>query len=430
MSEVTIAVVACLVIVWAAASGALARKNITGPLVFALAGYLLANPDWGPLAVDLDTESVHTITEVTLALVLFSDAARMNVTRLRGDMSLPARLLAIGLPLTLIAGGIAAALVFTDFTWALAGFVGAALAPTDAALSAQVIEDENVPARLRRALNVESGLNDGIATPVVVFMLAMAASQLGVAEESESAILGASAGDLVIGIGIGLAFGLGGALLINLASRRQWMVVGARRFAGLAVALGAFFLATGIEGNGFIAAFVAGIAFGTSLNEDAVNVERTVVLPELGGQLMALLVWFLFGATLLPVAFDNFDATNIGFAILSLTALRMVPVAIAMIGSGLDRTGVLFLGWFGPRGLASVVFALLAIEDLGLDTPHVADAVAVVALTVLASVILHGVTAGPAGRNYPQSVDGADKSGSATNTGPPARGFHPHRRSR
>jgi NhaP-type Na+/H+ or K+/H+ antiporter len=400
MSEAALAVLALLVFAWAVTSRALARHDVTGPIIFTIAGFVLANPDWGVLTADIETGTVHAIAEVTLALVLFSDAARVNLTELRRDVGLPIRLLAIGLPLTLIIGGVTAAIVFDDFTWGLAGFVGAALAPTDAALSAQVINDQRVPGRLRNALNVESGLNDGIATPVVILMLAVAAAQLGLGEEGETAAMGGSAGDLMIGIGLGLLFGLGGATAVNAATRRNWIVSGGRRIATLAVALGAFAAALAIEGNGFIAAFVAGIAFGSRL-DDTIEVEEAVELPELGGQLLALVVWFLFGATLLPIAFDHLDEVIvIVFALLALTVFRMLPVAIAMVGSGLAWKDALFLGWFGPRGLASVVFALLALEELGETSEVVLEAVSVVALTVLLSVILHGVTAGPAARSY------------------------------
>ena len=180
MTEFTFAVLMMLVLGWAVISDRLARWNITGPLVFTVFGFVLANLDWGPLTVDVEAPTVHLLAEVTLALLLFADAARVNLTSLRHDAGLPARLLGIGLPLTVLLGSLAAAWLFQDFTWALAGFVGAALAPTDAALSAQVINDERIPTRVRRTLNVESGLNDGIVTPIVVFTLAVAADELGV----------------------------------------------------------------------------------------------------------------------------------------------------------------------------------------------------------------------------------------------------------
>ncbi len=403
MTEATVAVIALLVLGWAVVSGALARHDVTGPLVFAVAGYLLGNPDFGPLTVDVEASSIHLVAEVTLALVLFADAARVSLAELRRDLSIPVRLLGIGLLLSVAGGSLLAALMFDGFPWALAGFVGAALAPTDAALSVQVINDERIPLHLRRALNVESGLNDGIATPVVVFMLAVAASQLGVVSESVSFEAGAALRELGGGIVAGIVVGVGGAVLISTATRRRWIITGGRRLATLAIAIAAFAVALAFDTNGFIAAFVAGIAFGAMLDESVVDLEEAVELPELGGELLALVVWFLFGATLVPLAFRELDGSSIVYALASLTIIRMLPVALSLVRSGLDRPSVLFIGWFGPRGLASVVFALLAIEELGETSPEVGRAVAAVALTVLLSVVLHGITARAGGRRYVQS---------------------------
>ena len=403
MTESTVAVIALLVLGWAVVSGALARHDVTGPLVFAVAGYLLGNPDFGPLTVDVEASSVHLVAEVTLALVLFSDAARVSLAELRRDLSIPVRLLGIGLLLSVAGGSLLAALMFDGFPWALAGFVGAALAPTDAALSVQVINDERIPLHLRRALNVESGLNDGIATPIVVFMLAVAASQLGVVSESVSFEAGAALRELGGGIVAGVVVGVGGAVLISTATRRRWIITGGRRLATLAVAIAAFAVALAFDTNGFIAAFVAGIAFGAMLDGSVVDLEEAVELPELGGELLALVVWFLFGATLVPLAFKELDGSSIVYTLASLTIIRMLPVALSLVRSGLDRPSVLFIGWFGPRGLASVVFALLAIEELGETSPEVGRAVAAVALTVLLSVVLHGITARAGGRRYVQS---------------------------
>ena len=402
MTEATVAVIALLVLGWALVSGVWARHDVTGPFVFTLAGYVLGNPDWGPLTVNVETTSIHIVAEVTLALVLFSDAARVNVAELRRDLAVPTRLLSIGLLLSVLLGGVLAGWLFSGFPWALAGFMGAALAPTDAALSVQVIEDERIPGRLRRALNVESGLNDGIATPIVVFMIAIAASQLGIVAGSVTYEAGTALRELGGGVLVGMVLGLGGGVLISLAARRSWITTGGRRLAALAVAIAAFTTALTIDANGFIAAFVAGIAFGAAVDEDVVDLRETVELAELGGELLALIVWFVFGATLVPVAFHNLDGPVILYALASLTIVRMLPVVLSLIGSGLDRPSVVFIGWFGPRGLASVVFALLAIEELGETSPYVVTAIATVALTVLLSVVLHGITAGPGGRQYVQ----------------------------
>ncbi len=409
MSEPTFAVLLLLVLAWAVTSLLLARSNVTGAIVFAVAGYALANPDWGLLVVDVETPSIHLLAELTLALLLFSDAARVNVSQLRRDMAFPARLLGIGLPLSIVLGSLLAAVMFDELSWALAGFVGATLAPTDAALSAQVINDHRIPLRLRRVLNVESGLNDGIATPIVVFTLAVAASQLGTTGHGEPAG-GSALVDLALGVVVGIVVGLGSARMIATASRRQWIIPGGRRVATLAAALASFALAVALDGNGFIAAFVAGAAFGAGLPKDVADVEEVGELPELLGEVMALAVWFLFGAALVPVALDHASWSAVVYAFLSLTVVRMVPVALSLVGMGLDALTVAFVGWFGPRGLASVVFALLAIEELG-ESKVVGQAIAIVALTVLLSVVAHGVSAGPLGRRYVRAEshdDGAE----------------------
>jgi sodium/hydrogen antiporter len=408
MTEASFAVLLLLVLAWAVTSRLLGRANITGALFFAVAGYVLGNPSWGPVAVDVDAPSVHLLAELTLALLLFSDAARVNLSQLGRDIALPGRLLGIGLPLSVVLGSLAAAWMFDDFSWALAAFVGATLAPTDAALSAQVINDERIPRRLRRALNVESGLNDGIATPIVVFALAVAASQLGTTGHEESSGDGALV-DLALGVGVGIAVGLVSARLITTGSRRHWIIAGGRRLATLAAALASFAVAVALDGNGFIAAFVAGIAFGAGLPQDVAEVEDVSELPELLGEVMALAVWFFFGAALVPVVLDYLSVSTLAYALLSLTVVRMVPVALSLVGSGLDRLTVAFVGWFGPRGLASIVFALLAVEELG-GSPVLGQAIAVVALTVLLSVVLHGVSAGPLGGRYVLAEAGHDEA--------------------
>lgn len=258
--------------------------------------------------------------------------------------------------------------------------------------------------RVRRALNVESGLNDGIVTPIVVFALAIAGTRFGASDESGGVL--SAALELAIGVAVGLSLGYVSAKLIVLASRRRWVLHGGRRLAVLATAVGGYALATVFGGNGFIAAFVAGIAFGAAFPRNLAEVEEVAELPELLGEVLALAVWFLFGATLLPVAFHYFSPTTIVYVVLSLTVVRMLPVALGLTGAGMDAPTVMFIGWFGPRGLASVVFALLAIEEL-VDSDAVGQAVSVVALTVLLSVVAHGVSARPLARRYAGHHGGA-----------------------
>ena len=244
MSDTALLAIALLILVWAVFSGALGRHAVTGPIVFTVAGFLLANPHWGPIAVDIDSASLHALAELTLALVLFGDASRINLVELRHDLAIPVRLLAIGLPLSIVAGGLLAGATFDAMPWALAGFIGAALAPTDAALSVQVIKDARIPLRLRRGLNVESGLNDGIATPVVVFMLAVAAGQLGLVTAGPATEGGAALWELARGIAAGLVVGWGGALLVDVTAAKDWIGGGGRRIATLAIGLAAFLAAT------------------------------------------------------------------------------------------------------------------------------------------------------------------------------------------
>ena len=336
-------------------------------------------------------------------------------------MFFPGRLLGIGLPLSVVLGSLAAAWLFQDLSWALACFVGATLAPTDAALSAQVINDKRIPTRLRRTLNVESGLNDGIVTPVVAFMLAAAASQLEVGGGGHSDEGGALV-ELAVGVIVGLAVGAASAGLISLGSRRRWIITGGRtpRHSGC----GAEQLRPrrrsrwqrvhrGVRGWD---------RFRRQLDRDLIEVDDAVELPELLGEIMMLVVWFLFGAALVPITIDNFDVAMLVYALLSLTVIRIVPVAVSLVGSGLDRWSVLFVGWFGPRGLASIVFALLAVEELG-EAHVVEQAVAVVAVTVLLSVVLHGVSAGPLGSRYVRLEQAEDR----TAGGPrPRRPGHRH----
>ncbi len=400
MTAATVAALGALIFGWAVLSGALARHNVTGPLVFTAAGYLLGNGDWGVLTIDVDNAVIHGVAEAALALVLFSDASRINSAKLRRDLGVPLRLLAIGLPLTILAGTLLAGVAFGGLAGGVALLVGASLAPTDAALSAAVIEDDRVPLRLRRALNVESGLNDGIATPVVTLGLAAASATLVGATQTDGYQLTSAARELGSGAIVGAAAGLLGALAVNRAAQRDWVAPGGRRLAAFGLAVAAFTLARAVEGNGFIAAFVAGLAFGALLDRAHTDLEESAELPELGGELLGLVVWFLFGAALVPVAVSAVDVSMGLYAVASLTVVRMLPVAVALVRSGLDRNSVVFLAWFGPRGLASVVFAVLALEELGEGNAVTDRAIGAIVLTVLLSVILHGVTAGPGARAY------------------------------
>lgn len=393
-TSVLIAFVA-LLICWSLVAGRLERLDMTGPMLFVVVGLLLCNGPWAVLDVSIETSSVHGLAEITLALLLFADAARVDPRDLGHSAGLPVRLLAVGLPLTFAAGFGVAALLFTDLPWELAALLGAVLAPTDAALSSSVVSDPSLPQTIRRSLNVESGLNDGIATPVVTAFIAAAATLLGAGtfdDTASSAGAGAAVVDLVGGVAIGVIVGYLGGSALSATRARRWIDHGGGRIVALMLAVLAFLVAEETGVNYFVAAFVAGLAFRAGVGPEE---EEVTELPELIGQILALAVWFVFGAALLWEALELVDWRVALYSVLSLTVVRMVPVAIAMAGAGYSGSETMFIGWFGPRGLASVVFGLLIVEELPVEDPAVRTVVATIALTVLLSVLAHGVSARP-----------------------------------
>ncbi len=311
---------------------------------------------------------------------------------LRASAALPARLLAVGLPLTIAAGAAAAWLLYGSSGIWVAAAIGAIVAPTDAALGASVMQDERVPAGVRRLINVESGLNDGIATPFVNLFLAAAATTEAVHGASSVA---AAVVELVGGVALGLGVGVTGAVLLAASRRHRWSAPGFRPLAIGALALFAYSASLAAGTNGFVAAFVAGMAFGTV---DHHNDEAALHFTEEVGLLLSLLVWFGFGAVMLVPGFEDAGWRDVLFALLALTVLRMGPIALALAGSGLDRATVAFVGWFGPRGLASVVFGLVAVDSLAPEESRVV--LAAVTVTVALSVLLHGVSASPLASRY------------------------------
>ena len=406
MSEETCVVLALVVLGWAVFSERLAADNITGPLVLGAAGLLLANPEWGLVSVDLESSTIHHLAETTLALLLFADASRVPVAAARADLPLTARLLGIGLPLSILAGTGLALLLFPSLPLALCGLIAASLAPTDAALSASVIADERLPVGVRRVLNVESGMNDGIATPVVTTCIGAAAALFGIASGEHESGVGALAA-VGVGIVVGIVVSFVGGRLLVLAHGRGWMQPGARRYATLALALLAFLVASNLDGNPFVAAFVGGLVFGAVARDDAVE---SVELTELVGGLLSLVLWFVFGAGFVLPVFEDLDGRVVLYAVASLTIVRMVPVAIALLGAGQSRATTLFIGWFGPRGLASVVFGLLALEELGDSDPRIRVALETITVTIVLSVVAHGVTARPLAGRYVRDRSRSDRS--------------------
>lgn len=387
--------IALAVFVYALFSARLGRRGITAPMVFVAVGWLIGPSGFGLLAAGFDERGVGVLAEVTLVLVLFADATRIDLSVLRRQLQLPARLLGIGLPLTIVLGGAVAGALLDQISMIEAFLIGAILAPTDAALGQAVVSNPEVPVRIRQALNVESGLNDGIVLPAVTALAAFAASNAS-----------AGAGDWIetaaAEVGFGVLFGVlvGGlcGAALRISSNRGWIDGVARQLATLAVPGLAYTVTHFLAGNGFIASFVAGIAFGWSARAVCEGVQN---FTEDEGQLLTWVTFLLFGVALVGPALEAADWRMLIYVILSLTVIRGIPVALACIGTGLMRPSVLFLGWFGPRGLASLLFVLLILDK---PVPGRETVLAVVTLTVLVSVFAHGFTARPLARRYGQAV--------------------------
>lgn len=390
LNLVVVVAMAVALLSWTALSGRLQRWNVSAPMWFVAIGFLVSSDALGSVEVRLGDEGLRQMAELTLALVLFSDAATVDVRRLRADSGLPVRLLLLGLPLTIALGTLASHVLMPSLGWWVCAVIGAAVAPTDAALGAAIIQDERVPERVRRVLNVESGLNDGIATPFVKFFLVAAVAGTALESQSEAHALR----ELGIGAVGGVAIGAAAAWLLQRTIRSGWASRPYRSFGVAAAALLGYAAVIQLDGNGFVGAFVAGLAFGAVTKDER---EESLEFTHQASELASLAVWFMFGAVMVP-ELAHAGWRDVVFALLALTVVRMVPVALVLLGARLDGATVGVIGWFGPRGLASVVFALLALAELApADAGRV---VVVITTTVAASVVLHGASAAPITQRY------------------------------
>ena len=391
--EWALATIALAVLAVAAVSGRLSGGPVTATMLFVIIG-LLAGPRVLD-TVDLPSSGtvVRTLAEATLALVLFADASRIDMPALRRGYALPLRLLGLGLPLTIAAGALAAVVVLPDLSLAEALVLAVVLAPTDAALGQAVVTEPRMPIRVRQGLNVESGLNDGICVPLLLIVLARADVQAH-AESSHRAVTVVVE---AIGYGLlgGLVAGAAAALVVMVAARRGLVAPSWLQIVPVAAPALAYGIATPLEGSGFIAAFVAGLTFRSLLDRDPGPVAQ---FNEQLGELLNGVTFLAFGAVLLGPTLAELSWRLALYAVLSLTAVRMVPVALAVLGTSARRPTVAFVGWFGPRGLASIVFAVLIVEESELS--HVSTILLATYATVGLSVFLHGLSAAPLAQRY------------------------------
>jgi NhaP-type Na+/H+ or K+/H+ antiporter len=386
-----LALVAAFILAYALVSKRLSTTSVTGPMLFMVFGYLI-----GPRALDvvtlgLDSTLVQLFLEGTLVIVLFTDAAVIDTRAVRQEAFLPGRLLGIGLPLTIVAGTLAALVFFDQLGFWQAAIIAVVLAPTDAALGQSVVTNKSVPAMVRQGLSVESGLNDGIVVPFLTIAIAGAAKEMHTGAEIAEVFITEIGWAIVAGLLVGWL----GAKAVKFAGERNWMTRDWRLIAAPILALLAFAVADPIGGSGFIAAFVAGITFGTQIRSVYPDI---CDFSEGVSHLLTVVAFLIFGALILGPSVSSMSWTMVAFAVVSLTIVRMIPVLLALIGTGLRIPTVAYVGWFGPRGIASLVFAgTVVVESDAVAAPFV---VAVVSVTVALSVFAHGASAVPLSQMY------------------------------
>lgn len=387
-----LATIAALLIGFAMVSGRLEGLNVSGAMFFTTAG-LLVGPVLGLLDLHIHGEQVKVLAEITLTLVLFADASRISLRALRVEFAVPLRLLAIGLPLTIFAGALIGAAVIPGVSFAEALVLAIVLACTDAALGQAVVSDERVPSRIRQGLNVESGLNDGLCVPLFFIAIAIAEADAGIVSSHAAAKLVYEQ----IGYGLvgGVVAGALGAVALMIAVRQRMIEPHWLQILTLASALLAAGIASALGGSIFIAAFTGGFLFGTLRRETGGDASRLV---DQGGELFNAVTFIVFGAVILGPLLDEVTWQIALYAVLSLTVVRMLPVALALLGTGARRPTVTFVGWFGPRGLASIVFAIILLDDT--ELPHLHTLLLAVTVTIALSVYAHGLTAGPLTDRY------------------------------
>lgn len=385
-----LAILALFALVYSAVAGRLEQTPVNGALVFIGFGVAMGPVGLDLLKLNVDSEGLRQLAELTLALVLFTDASNANLRVLRSNIELPHRLLLVGLPLTIALGIGAGLLMFPELSLIETALLATILAPTDAALGKAVVTDQRVPDKIREGLNVESGLNDGICVPVLFVFLALAVGQQTAEGGTAGLALHLLAEEIGIGAAVGVALTLAGAWLFKTCAVRGWITETWRQLPVISMAMACFAGAQTLGGSGFIASFVGGLLFGALSGH---HKHRLLLAAEGTGDTLAMLTWVVFGAGVVGQAVaDGIDPGVVLYALLSLTLLRMLPVFLALLGTGLDGTEKLFIGWFGPRGLASIVFIVIV---LGQQLPGRETLASTVVATIVLSIITHGLSANP-----------------------------------
>ena len=383
-----LALVTLIIFLFSIFSGRIERTIVSGPMIFVFIGFLL-----GPLGLewfgdDVTRTDLRVLADLTLALILFIDAANADLSVLKRQMQIPFRMLLVGLPGVIVLGTVIAAVLFTQLSLIEAAILGTMLAATDAALGKAVITNRDVPVRIRESLNFESGLNDGLCVPILLVLIAVAN---GGSSDGGGSLLALKLVIQELGIGLLVGVGLtgGGVWLSNLCWKRGWISEIWMQVTVVALALSCFAVAQSLHGSGYISAFCGGLLFGALAKKET---HKLILAAESIGETMALLTWLIFGVAVIGQAADTFTWSMLLYALLSLTIIRMLPIFLSLIGLKEDPGPRLFLGWFGPRGLASIVFAIIVLNK---DITGADFMAMVVVCTVFLSLVLHGLTANP-----------------------------------
>jgi NhaP-type Na+/H+ or K+/H+ antiporter len=397
-----LAILICILLA-ASISRRIQNTIITLPMVYTFFGIILGGLVLDIIPLNPEDHLVELVAELTLVIVLATDASRIDLRGLFRDHNLPTRLLGIGLPLTMIVGAIAAVLIFTNLTFWEAAILGVILAPTDASLGQSVVSNPKVPVRIRQTLNIESGFNDGIALPFLMLAIAMAESEVSLAGPSEFLI--SVLAQIGLGIAAGLVVGYLGSRFIQWGQNSGWMSRNYQRISSLALILVAYGTTELIGGNGFIAVFCFGLA--TRIFAGKEETEDIYEYAEIEVTVLMLLTFTLFGAVMLPPAIEKIDPEILLYAILSLTLVRILSVAISMVGAKIRPVTNLFLGWFGPRGIASILYVFIVLESENL--PGLELMYSITMFTVLLSIFSHGITAAPLANRYGVRMEWMEK---------------------
>ncbi len=378
----------------------LERTILSTPMLFTVAGMLLFLVAPAPVEAEEQNAIFLTIAEIALVLLLFVDATRIDLRVLRANESLPARLLAIAMPLTILLGALVAKLVIPQLTFWEAAILAALLAPTDAGLGEAVVKNPRVPLRIRESLNVEAGLNDGLSVPFLLLFIGMATAQ---AEHAGQVLLRFMVEQLGFGLLVGLTIGMVGGFLLAKFQQRGWTRPALEQPGLLALPLLCYIAANPVGASPFIAAFTAGLVLKIAFRRADQSLTE---FSDQEGHLLGNFIFFLFGLIIMRW-WPSLTATAAVYAVLSLTLVRMLPVAISMISARLSAASILFLGWFGPRGLASIVLAMVYLEHEAY-LPGEPLIIGAVAVTVLLSIFAHGLSATPGIKLYARQVERLD----------------------